>query len=182
MLKYSKIREVKSPKRGTSLSAGIDFFVPKFTNQFIRDLQEKNLNSRFFLNEDFSEIQLPPHERILIPSGLKMNLSYVGNVVCDSLMISSGIALIAHNKSGIGTKKGLDRLAEVVDEDYQGEIHISVVNTSNTNVSIFGDEKLIQFLAIPVVYPELNEVFIEDLYEEETDRGDGGFGEGTGKE
>lgn len=181
MLKFSKVRTVKDPSRGTSHSAGLDFYVPEFTPEFIKDLQIKNDGkSVYFIMEDLKKIQLPAHERILIPSGIHMNLTYIGNDVNSIFLSNSGIALIAHNKSGIGTKKGLDRLAEVVDEDYQGEIHISIVNTSNRIIEIFEDEKLIQFLAIPVLYPNVEEVFIEDLYDEETDRGADGFGKATG--
>jgi dUTP pyrophosphatase len=99
----------------------------------------------------------------MIPSGVKMR----GH---------QQIALNAHNKSGIGVKKGLDRLAEVVDEDYQGEIHISIVNTSNYIVEICEDEKLIQFLECNVEYSNLEELPESELFVEETERGTGGFG------
>lgn len=181
MIKYAKVREVKSPVRGTLHSAGIDFFVPKFTDRFVRDFNAKNEGvSTYFLYTDEKQIHIPAHSRILIPSGVHMNLQPLGKDINNIFMSEAGIAVIAHNKSGIGTKKGLDRLAEVVDEDYQGELHISIVNTSSSNVVINEDDKLIQFLAIPVLYPSLEEVFIEDLYEEATERGAGGFGEATG--
>ena len=41
-LKYTKIRDVKSPVRGTAEAAGIDFFVPNYNIEFARAFREKN--------------------------------------------------------------------------------------------------------------------------------------------
>lgn len=41
-IKFLKIRDVKSPSRAYEFDAGIDFFVPRFTIEFIEDLKEKN--------------------------------------------------------------------------------------------------------------------------------------------
>lgn len=158
MIKYSKIRDVKSPSRGTAQSAGVDFFVPNDWN---------NGQPRVVL----------PGDRVLIPSGIKVN-------------IPIGHALIAFNKSGVATKTGLIVGACVVDEDYQGEIHISMINTNETKeymadgnyvtdtgiVTITPGEKLVQFLLIPVNYANTLEVLTEELYTESTERGEGGFG------
>jgi len=176
-MKFSKVRDVKNPERGTAMSAGIDFFVPKYDEKFTKDFIDKNpLTSNYILeleeNSCIHTININPNGRILIPSGIHVNLEDLG---------TSGIALIAHNKSGVGTKLGLDRLAEVVDEDYQGEIHISVVNTSTENVTITADQKLIQFLLIPVMYNIPVEVPFEDLYLYKSGRGNKGFGQGTGQ-
>lgn len=172
---YARTRQVKNPERGTSRSAGIDFFMPKFTRNFLDDLISKNPNYSdlrpgnysYYVDWHENKILLAPHERLMIPSGIKVR----GH---------ENIALNAHNKSGIGVKKGLDRLAEVVDEDYQGEIHISIVNTSNHIVEICEDEKLIQWLEVNVEYSELEELKEDKLFTEETERGSKGFGEGTG--
>lgn len=163
ILKFSKVRNVKSPERGTELSAGIDFFVPEFTQKFLSDIRNKN--EIFYLVEN--KILLTPHQRILIPSGIHVN-------------IPKGYALIAYNKSGVSSKKGLDVLACVVDEDYQGEVHISLVNSSNERVYIEPCEKIVQFILIPVLYAPLQEVNYSDLYEKASTRGSGGFGS-TGK-
>ena len=82
------------------------------------------------------------------------------------------------NNSGIATKKGLIVGACVVDEDYQGEIHLHVINASNERVSIEPGEKLVQMLLIPVFYDILEEVNSEEelFGGEQTDRGQGGFG------
>lgn len=174
-MNFSKVRTVKSPNRGTSLSAGIDFFVPEFDQNFIDDFLKKNeaelgvFDINLYIEDEL--ISVEPGGRVLIPSGIHVNLADLK---------TDGIALIAHNKSGVATKKGLDRLAEVVDEDYQGEIHISVVNTGNNTIQILPNDKLVQFLLIPVSYSMPEEIKFEDLYTTKTDRGDKGFGEGTG--
>ena len=41
-IKFLKTREVKTPSRGYPTDAGIDFYVPKFTSSFLKDLKEKN--------------------------------------------------------------------------------------------------------------------------------------------
>lgn len=163
-MKYTKVREVKDPIRGTPQSAGIDFFVPKFTKDFLEALDNKNEKYMYTIDKTNKNIHLAGHGRLLIPSGIHVNLP-------------KGTALIAHNKSGVATKKGLDRLAEVVDEDYQGEVHISIVNTSNGAVEIKEDEKLIQFLLFPILYSEPHCFSdLDELYDDVTERGAGGFG------
>lgn len=191
-MNFAKVRTVKSPNRGTSKSAGIDFYVPQvwdeeneefikeFDEQFEKDLAAKNQHDSITWNND--GIRLYPHQRVMIPSGIHVNLEDVIRVfnMIDTPMgrinLRFGIMLTAHNKSGVGTKKGLDRLAEVVDEDYQGELHISVVNTSNNMILIAPGDKLIQFIEEPVILTEPKEVPIGALYTNTTERGDGGFG------
>lgn len=51
-MKILKVRDVKTPNRGTSQSAGLDFFIPN----------------------DFKARSLAPNESVLIPSGIKANV------------------------------------------------------------------------------------------------------------
>jgi len=162
-MKYTKIRKVKSLARGTSQSAGIDFFIPDEWN-------------------DGQPYHIPPGGRVLIPSGIKVN-------------VPTGYALIAFNKSGVASKTGLIVGACVVDEDYQGEVHLNMINT-NQSSEVFSDsgayaknsgwitinpgDKLTQFILVPVNYANPIEVDLENLYEETSERGEGGFGS-TGK-
>lgn len=142
-MKISKIRNVKTPTRGTQGSAGIDFYVP--------DDYPENLCS------------VSPGQRLFIPSGIKAN-------------VPSDYALIAFNKSGVALKKGLMVGACVVDSDYQGEIHLHLVNTSDKTVTIEPGEKLTQFLLVPVDHCQVEVVELDNLFNEKTDRGSGGFG------
>lgn len=71
MIKFIKTRDVKSPNRGTKVSAGIDFFVP----------------------EDFAEMVLYPGNSVKIPSGIKMIIpeGFSGNFYNKSGIGSKGI-------------------------------------------------------------------------------------------
>lgn len=146
-MKISKIRNVKTPERGTPLSAGLDFFVP---------------------NDFPGEHFLLPGDAVNIPSGIKVKVPH-------------GFALVFMNKSGVAVKKGLQVGACVVDEDYQGEVHLHVRNTSTDVQSIKPGEKLVQALLIPIDYCDVEVVNVDELYEEGTQRGEGGFGS-TGTE
>ena len=106
---------------------------------------------------------IEPGQKVFIPSGIKAN-------------VPDGFALIAFNKSGVALKKGLMVGACVVDSDYQGEIHIHLVNTSNTPVAIEAGEKLVQFLLIPVDHCNVETVGESELFSEKSQRGAGGFG------
>lgn len=146
-MKISKIRNVKTPERGTPLSAGLDFFVP---------------------NDFPGEHFLLPGDAVNIPSGIKVKVPH-------------GFALVFMNKSGVAVKKGLQVGACVVDEDYQGEVHLHVRNTSTDVQSIKPGEKLVQALLIPIDYCDVEVVNVDELYEGGTQRGEGGFGS-TGTE
>ena len=160
---FYKCRDVNDPTRAWS-AAGVDFYMPRFRDSkerpddnkvlyipdtvFFQDLQTRSQNgwkSRIFgydpdLNLNY--IELEPGERVAIPSGIKARFNI------------KDIALVAFNKSGVATKKGLTVGACVVDEDYLGEIHISLINTSNTEqIRLYENEKLVQFLVIPLVRP-----------------------------
>lgn len=174
-LKYARIRNVKQPARGTAKSAGLDFYVPEFDEKFQADMLKKNPNMTLSMFVD-GKFELHPQQRVLIPSGIHVNLEDLGKDMQLKLGSGVGIAFIAHNKSGVGSLKGLDRLAEVVDEDYQGEVHISIVNTGSTVQIISQGEKLIQLLLMPVLYSDVLEYDNAILYEKESERGAGAFG------
>lgn len=156
---YKKIRDVKSPERGTQLSAGIDFFIPN----------------------DFVPTVLQPNSDILIPSGIQVNFN-------------KNAMLIAKNKSGVATSKSaVERIgrvskptahntslivgAEVVDADYQGEVHIHLINVGSYPVKLEPGLKIAQFVLVPILYDMPQEVPSDmDIFQHTTDRGDGGFG------
>ena len=159
-MKILKVRNVKTPTRGTDKSAGIDFYVPK----------------------DFKSFLLKPFDDLLIPSGIKAN-------------IPEGYMLMAAEKSGVATTKdacihaGREPKpeafisptvlgAKIVDEDYQGEIHIHIINVGCQSITIKPGMKIAQFILVPVLYDTIEEVTSEEeLYNGvETQRGKGGFG------
>jgi len=160
-IQFTKVRNVKSPNRGTPQSAGIDFFVPEYDEKFINDLKLKNPK----LHAYNDRIIVSSHSRVLIPSGIHVR-------------IPENTALIANNKSGVATKKGLVFGASVVDSDYQGEFHLHLINTTDSAVEIMFGEKILQGLLMPILMPMPEEVeSLDALYtNHESDRGSGGFG------
>ncbi len=138
-MKVQKLRNVKTPSRGTSASAGIDFYVP----------------------EDFETTTLKPGQSVLIPSGIRVQ-------------IPRGYALIAFNKSGVAVKQGLSVGADLVDEDYEGEVHLHLINTSDKEQVIATGQKIVQFALVPVSYFDVEEV--DEMPSRNTERGAGGFG------
>lgn len=170
--RYAICRQVKEPQRAGTKEAGIDFFIP--TNLTIKDLKEANANTNVNItcydshlpyfnsivlrtSEDnfVNKIILGGGSRIIIPSG-----------VCGLLEPCNSM-LMAANKSGISTKKGLIYGAEIVDSTYTGEIHLSIINTSHVPQTIEVNEKaVLQFIHVPI-YPTIPERIQWD--------GDGGF-------
>lgn len=157
IMRYSKVRDVKSPERGTSKSAGIDFFVPN----------------------DSDIINLMPGQDVLIPSGIKAELPEGYMLMAAD---KSGIATSALAKSRAGMKTDNSLLscliigAKIIDEDYQGEIHIHIINVGLSSVVITPGMKIAQFILVPVLYENMEEVPESELFNTETERGEGGFG------
>lgn len=165
-LKFSKVCEVKDPKISTAGSAGIDFFVPKFTDQYIEKLMQKNSKEKFLISniDGKKTIKLPSQSKILIPAGIKVNLE------------DPNLILIAFNKSGISAKRGLIVGSCVIDKDYQGQIHIQLINTSSKHAYIAQTQKIVQFLPFNFIDISIEQQNIEDLYQNVSGRGQGGFG------
>lgn len=160
-IKFKRIRDVKKPERGTPLSAGLDFFIPK--NLGSLGLPKDNLvnNKRNAQGEFILEIRIRPFGDVLIPSGIKTQLP-------------NNTVLIAFDKSGVCTKLGLIVGAKVVDEDYQGEVHIHLRNLTDKEVILQSGQKIVQFLLLPSFYVDLIED--DNIHQQITERGEGGFG------
>ena len=111
------------------------------------------------------DILIGPHQRVLIPAGIKT-------------WMEPGTALIAANKSGVASKKGLIFGAQVVDSDYTGEVHINVINTTDEEVKISTGDKLIQFIHTPILLSPIEEVSETEFkaLHMSSLRGEGGFG------
>lgn len=177
MIRFSKVRDVKTPVRGTNLSGGLDFFTPNFTDE---EIKESNLGS--YIHPEFiNTFLLKPNQGITIPTGIKMNLAdfRINSFQLDDYDepgVKFSIILLIDNKSGIAARKGLLVGANTVDEDYQGEIHMNVINVGSTEQTIRFDEKLVQGKFEFVILPELVLVDESELFDEVTERGTGGFG------
>ena len=170
-MKISLTRETTTPVRANKTDAGIDFFVPAATEQFIEDLYEANPTVSI-LRPDLSEadivqatgIVIAPHKAILIPAGVRV-------------IVPEGFGLIAKNKSGVSTKKQLVVGACVVDAGYEGEVHIHLINTSDKPQIINFGDKIVQFVLTQLGESDI-EVIEPEAYDALTgsDRGEGGFG------
>lgn len=156
-MKITKIREVKTPTRGTECSAGLDFYVPAGM-----------------------KLIMLPGDDVLIPSGIKVEVPH-------------GYALIAHNRSSMATSTRALKYAGlkgnpnstrgcvvvgacVVDEDYQGEIYIHLINVGRCAETIIAGMKVAQFVLTPVSYEGVEVVDEEELFNQATERGKGCFG------
>tara|TARA_R110001606_G_scaffold392489_1_gene561458 strand:+ start:6834 stop:7337 length:504 start_codon:yes stop_codon:yes gene_type:complete len=163
-LLFTKTRDVTSPTRAHDTDAGIDFFIPNYSEDFINDLRNKNTGRSLGFDESDNAIYIPAHGSVLIPAGIKVK-------------VPDGLALVAFNKSGVASKKQLVTGACVVDIGYTGEVHINVINTTSQAVKLTCGEKLMQFVLLQVDFS--NPVEVSEIeYNKHTmsDRGEGGFG------
>ena len=168
---FNKVRKVKSPSRAYGTGDAVDFFVPDFYPELVKALEDKNPNKCYYEcsvspNLDSMTITVAPHGRINIPSGVRV-------IIGDP-----NTCLLAVNKSGVASKKGLVLGACLIDHDYLGEIHLNVINTSDDPVQIKTGDKLVQFMHIPVLHTAFQEVLSEDFdkLKPNSDRGSCGFG------
>ena len=163
-IRFTKIRNVKSPSRNQG-DAGSDFYVPEYSEEFVKDLKEKNKDNDIVIVPKKNLIYISEHSQILIPSGIKVDI------------IDKNTYLDFENKSGIATKKELLIGAQVIDAIYQGEVHINVHNVSNKVQSIEFGQKLAQ-----AIHKEYRDTQWEEISNEEynnidkSSRGEGGFG------
>lgn len=161
--------DVKAPVRDTG-NAGVDFFIPNYSEAFVKAFNEKNAekNANLIKLDQEYVIRIEPFGRANIPSGIRSH-------------ISPNVALEAQNKSGIATKYGLVYGASVVDANYQGIIHISLINTTDEPVFLPLGMKAVQFLPrlIDISPIEVyNNISLEEFYKdfEFSNRGEGAFG------
>lgn len=165
-IKFIKIRNVKSPNRGTKVSSGIDFYIPNdlvevkttpwelWTINKVTLLEKENIFKKWFI--------INPLEGVLIPSWIKT-------------IIPTWYDLVFDNKSWISFKKWLIIWAKVIDSDYRWEIHLHLVNISNISIFVELWEKITQWIVRKVELCELEEVN-EEFFNEETERWSWGFG------
>lgn len=117
-----------------------------------------------------TKIEIPPFGVKLIPTGISVNMMTV---------VEACVGLI-FPRSGNGHKRGmvLGNSTGVIDQDYHGEIFVSVLNrNSDTYLTIEPLERIAQFVVVPVIRAQFNVV---EAFSVTTERGHGGFGS-TGK-
>lgn len=109
-----------------------------------------------FSNE---EVLILPGKRVLISTGIAVEFP------------EEYVALI-WDKSGIAVKKGLTKIAGVIDSSYRGEWKIALYNLGKEKVQINKGDKIAQVLFQKI---ERAQVEVVDSLSE-TSRGEGGFG------
>lgn len=162
-IQFTKIRDVKSPSRNEG-DAGSDFYIPNYSADVVAAFETKNPTTKFLINDDFGKpaIIVPPHQKIIIPSGIKVNI------------LDKFTYLDVANKGGIATKYGLVHLAHVIDSTFQGELFFSLVNTFDTEVEIFFGQKIVQLIHKEYVPTEWEEITNEAYDQiEKSERGAG---------
>jgi len=104
---------------------------------------------------------LAPGERMLIPTGLAMQLP-------------AGFEAQVRPRSGLAVRHGVTVLNApgTVDSDYRGEVKVPLINHGAEPFPIARGDRIAQLVIAPVIQAELTEVAALDA----TARGAGGFG------
>ena len=89
--------------------------------------------------------------------------------------VPKGYMLEIKNKSGIASKKGLVVGACVVDRGYTGEIFVNLWNLGNEGKQINAGDKIAQAVFVKIT-TDIELVEAENIYDEETSRGEGALG------
>lgn len=110
-------------------------------------------------------ITLKPGQRILVPSGLKME-------------IPLGYEVQVRPRSGLAFKHGiaLVNAPGTIDSDYRGEVSTLLINHGQEDFIINRGERVAQWVVAPVIQTSFT--MVESL--SDTERGAGGYGS-TGK-
>ena len=140
------------PERGTELSSGIDVFIP------IGFVEERT--KHVDIPCELPYLPLAPNTDILIPLNLRVRIPEN----CD---------MEVKNKSGIATKMKLTKGAQVIDEDYRGNLMIHLFNAGRNVVELRDGMKIAQLVVRPVLRPKIK---IVEKIDTDTERKEGGFG------
>ncbi len=114
------------------------------------------------LPQDAPELDVPPGERVIIPTGIAIEPTM------------AGVAGFVYSRSGLGAAKGLTVAQGVglIDPDYRGEILVYLLNTSTITHRLRRGDRIAQLVFQPFFSPQWEECAILG----ETTRGGGGFG------
>ena len=103
---------------------------------------------------------IAPMERVIVKSGIKMAIpvGYVG---------------LIWDRSGLAAKYSLHTMAGVIDSGYRGEIGIVLINLGSEEFAVEKGMRVAQIIIQPCLNVSVSEV---ESLDDETERGDGGFG------
>ena len=106
-------------------------------------------------------ISIAPGERVLIPTGLYIQLPY-------------GYEAQIRPRSGLALKYGITVLNTpgTIDADYRGEIGVCLINHGNDTFDVHHGDRIAQ-----IVFAQVEQVLLTEVFKlKDTKRGDGGFG------
>ena len=103
---------------------------------------------------------IAPGQRIAVPTGVYLE-------------IPEGYEAQVRPRSGLALKHGVTVLNApgTIDADYRGEVHVTLVNLSDTEYIVCPHDRIAQLVIAPVTRAR----FIQAVLAE-SERGDGGFG------
>lgn len=110
------------------------------------------------------DVTLPPGGSTSLPTGVKVNMESVG-APCFGLVAP---------RSGLGSRGlNLANTIGIIDQGYQGEILLKLVNRGSELLEIKKGDRVAQLIVLPLLCPQLRQV---EEFSHTTDRGVGGFG------
>lgn len=170
--------DTKEPIRGSPHAAGLDVYVPEFTETFEAKYNELNPSpvgplsqerpfpygeTSYNTMKESKQISIPGHCRVIIPTGLRFD-------------IPEGTYLEVANRGSVAAKQGLIYGAHIIDEDYQGIVFINLVNTTDRPITVEPGTKLVQLIHKTYIKSVLNRKEPKDLYEKKSHRAEGALG------
>lgn len=111
-------------------------------------------------------VDIAPLETKLIGTGLAINMQSV----------SERCVAMIFPRSGKGHKEGkvLGNLTGIIDQDYQGQLMVSILNRNKDKyIRIEPGERIAQMVFVPIIRAEFSVV---EEFSSSTERGEGGFG------
>lgn len=154
------IREgATAPTYGTELSACADIRASLSGTIKAIDLAG---NTHTWVQPERESFVLEPGDRALIPTGLIFD-------------IPAGHSLRVHPRSGLSYKSGLTVVCGegVIDEDYQNELFVPVINLSGIPVTIYDGDRIAQIELVKDLRTSFE--YVEELSDKDSTR-NGGFG------
>lgn len=129
---------------------------------------EYEADSGFDLRNAQEDFSIEPLERKVVSTGLYFSLQ-------------DGMELQIRPKSGLAARKGVTVLNApgTIDSNYRGEVCVILVNLSKETVDIEYGDKIAQGVLSNVTtgkFVDLNSTNKDEFFQEETDRGEKGFG------
>lgn len=138
--------KAKLPQKATMYSAGLDVEFCMGDAQMVKAYT--NTNDETFIIAT-NELTIPPKWRVMVPTALQ-------------LVVPHGFHAHVYARSSVAYKRGLVMVNSVgiIDEDYEDELKVLMMNISDVNVTLSVGERIAQVIFYPTnhVYYYENEI------------------------